>query len=539
MTKIVGFWQKKYQPPCFELLDISQSACLTRSTHSVLFDEATNQLGLGVDGEITSGQQTTSDHFPVLGIIPPLYPEYLGDRSFQQVHNVRFSYVGGAMARGIASAELVIALSEAGMLGFFGSAGLSIERLDKEIHTLSAELDPKGLSWGMNLIHTPNEPALELKIVERYLKSGVRKIEAAAFMGLSKAIVYYAFKGLSQQSDGSISRMNHVFAKISRPEVARHFLTPVPSEILNDLVAEGKLTEYEAQLGKHLCIAEDITVESDSGGHTDGRPLGPLFSEILQLRNQLSNDFSYDIWPRVGVAGGLGTPSAIAAAFALGAAYVCIGSVHQSCLESGISDTAKKMLSEAGLADVTMTACADMFEQGVKVQVLKKGTIMPQRGNYLYALYLKYISIEEIPESDMIKLEKEIFRAPLEEIWKETEAFFKRVEPSQVARAKTDTRHKMALIFRWYIGKSSQWPIQEIKDRQLDYQIWCGPAMGAFNQWVKGTFLEAPENRSVQQVALNLLEGAAIITKVNQLRTYGVSVGEEAFFYAPATLKLT
>ncbi|MEM9685755.1 MAG: PfaD family polyunsaturated fatty acid/polyketide biosynthesis protein [Bacteroidota bacterium] len=539
MNKIVGFWQKKQRPPCFELLDISQLACLTRSTHSVLFNESINQLGLGVDGEIVTEQQTINDRFPVLGIIPPLYPEYLGDRSFQQVHNVRFSYVGGAMARGIASAELVIALSETGMLGFFGSAGLSIGRLEKEIHTLKSKLDPQGLSWGMNLIHTPNELELEMKTVELYLKSGVRKIEAAAFMSLSKAIVYYAFKGLSQQGDGSIRRMNHVFAKISRPEVVRHFLTPVPSEILDALVAEGKLTEYEAQLGKNLCIAEDITVESDSGGHTDGRPLGPLFSEILQLRNQLSNDLAYEVWPRIGVAGGLGTPSAIASAFALGAAYVCVGSVHQSCLESGISNTAKKMLSGAGLADVTMTACADMFEQGVKVQVLKKGTIMPQRGNYLYSLYLNYKSIEELPERDRAKLEREIFRAPLDEIWKETKTFFKRVEPSQVERAKTDARHKMALIFRWYIGKSSQWPIQEIKDRQLDYQIWCSPAMGAFNQWVKGTFLEAPENRSVKQVALNLLEGAAMITKVNQLKTYGVSIGEEAFFYSPTILQLT
>jgi trans-AT polyketide synthase/acyltransferase/oxidoreductase domain-containing protein len=355
-------------------------------------------------------------------------------------------------------------------------------------------------------------------------------------MGLSKAIVHFAFKGLKQDEQGNIIRKNQVFAKISRPEVARHFLTPVPVEILEILVGEGKLTSTEAELGRQLCIAEDITVEADSGGHTDGRPLGPLFSEILQLRNRLSEEYGYVVWPRVGAAGGLGTPSAVASAYALGAAYVCIGSVHQSCTESGMSGAGKNMLSHAGLADVSLTACADMFEQGVKVQVLKRGTLMPQRGNYLYNLYSNYKSLDEIPSKDRIKLEKEIFRNSLETIWEETEAFFKRVEPLQVARAASDSHHKMALIFRWYIGKSSQWPLQALSERQLDYQIWCGPAMGAFNQWVKGTFLEAVENRTVKQVALNLLEGAARITKAYQLKTYGVSISEEAFAYSPTLL---
>ena len=508
-----------------------------REIHHILLDKETRQLVI-TNSDQAKLDLSSSESIITHGIIPELYPEYLGDRAFQQAHNTRFCYVGGAMARGIASAELVISLAESGMLGFFGSAGLSLKRLQSEINTIKIKLGPQGLPWGMNLIHTPNEIELEGAIVALYLKNDVRKIEAAAFMGLSKAIVHYAFKGLSQDNNGNIVRMNHVFAKISRPEVALHFLTPVPSKILNDLVAEGKLSEMEAKLGKNICLAEDITVESDSGGHTDGRPLGPLFSEILQLRNKLSTDFGYNIWPRLGAAGGLGTPTAVASAFALGAAYICVGSVHQSCIESGMSSDAKKMLAGAGLADVTLTACADMFEQGVKVQVLKRGTIMPQRGNYLFSLYQNYKSIEEIPEKDVLKLEKEIFKAPLKEIWNETEAFFKRIEPSQVKRAATDGHHKMALLFRWYIGKSSQWPIQEIKERQLDYQIWCGPAMGAFNNWVKGTFLEAVENRTVEQVALNLIEGAAVITKANQFKSYGVSVSEEAMCYTPTELKL-
>src|SRR5438067_200847 len=59
-----------------------------------------------------------------LGTLPPLYPEWLGDRDFGQVHGVRFPYVAGEMARGIATTRMVIAMAGAEMLAIFGAAGL-------------------------------------------------------------------------------------------------------------------------------------------------------------------------------------------------------------------------------------------------------------------------------------------------------------------------------------------------------------------------------------------------------------------------------
>ena len=94
----------------------------------------------------------------------------------------------------------------------------------------------------------------------------------------------------------------------------------------------------------------------------------------------------------------------------------------------------------------------------------------------------------------------------------------------------------MALVFRWYLGQSSRWAIQGLPERRLDYQIWCGPAMGAFNAWVQGSFLEPIAQRTVVQIALNLLEGAAAITRAQQLRSYGVPVAAEAFDFRPRPL---
>ena len=98
-------------------------------------------------------------------------------------------------------------------------------------------------------------------------------------------------------------------------------------------------------------------------------------------------------------------------------------------------------------------------------------------------------------------------------------------DPAQVPKAERDPKHKMALVFRWYLGQSSRWANAGEPDRKVDYQVWCGPAMGAFNEWAKGSFLEEPENRRVVTVALNLLYGAAVTLRRGQLRVAGRGPG--------------
>ena len=60
----------------------------------------------------------------------------LGDPSFCADHGLRFPYVAGAMANGIASEELVIAMAKAGMLGIFGAAGLDPVRVEAAINRI-------------------------------------------------------------------------------------------------------------------------------------------------------------------------------------------------------------------------------------------------------------------------------------------------------------------------------------------------------------------------------------------------------------------
>ena len=61
--------------------------------------------------------------------------------------------------------------------------------------------------------------------------------------------------------------------------------------------------------------------------------------------------------------------------------------------------------------------------------------------------------------------------------------------------------------------------------------------MGAFNDWARGSFLEPVENRTVVQIGLNLLEGAAHVTRANQLRLAGVPLSAHDSAFSPRPLR--
>ncbi len=202
----------------------------------------------------------------------------------------------------------------------------------------------------------------------------------------------------------------------------------------------------------------------------------------------------------------------------MGAAYLVTGSVNQACVESGTCDDVRKLLAETRQADITMAPSGDMFEMGVKVQVVKRGTMFSIRAHKLYELYRAYNSMEELPAAELEKLEKTFFRIPLATIWEQTRSYFSVRDPRQVEKAEKDPKYKMALVFRWYLGQSPVWANRGDASRKIDYQIWCGPAMGAFNEWVRGSFLEDVAQRKVVTVAYNILFGAAVLLRANQFK---------------------
>ncbi len=539
---VLGTWTAGREPASFTRGEIGRAAARARETAFVVANDE-GGVGVAFGGEATFGSHaangSSASRLNLLGALPPLYPEWLGDRAFNEAHRVRFAYVVGEMANGIATAEMVIAAARAGMLGFFGAAGLSIERVARELDTISNALGDRNhghdgaLSYGVNLIHSPHEADLEAAVVALYLARGVTCVSASAYMDLTPMVVRYAASGLTQDGDGRVVRKNFVMAKVSRPEVARRFMEPAPTAMLEELARTGAITADEARLAARISVASDITVEADSGGHTDNQALPAVLPTVLRLRDDITRARGYVEAIRVGAAGGLGTPSSVASAFAMGAGYVMTGSVNQAAVESGLSPRGKALLAEARLGDVMMAPAADMFEMGVKVQVLKRGTLFAVRAHKLYELYKAHASLDAIPKGDRERLERDVFKGSIDDLWRATHAFFETRAPAENERAARDEKHRMALVFRAYLGQASKWAIAGDDARATDFQIWCGPAMGAFNAWAQGSFLEPLASRTVAQIGLNFLEGAAAITRAQQLRSYGVPVPDAAFAFTP------
>ncbi|WP_368066380.1 PfaD family polyunsaturated fatty acid/polyketide biosynthesis protein [Streptomyces sp. VNUA116] len=477
---------------------------------------------------VRSGGRAGMCHVPpqgaeVLATAGAMPPERLGSSDFLRRHGVRLPYMAGAMAGGIAGTRLVAALSRAGLLAAFGAAGLPEARIDAALGELARQLGDR--PYACNLIHSPAAPHLERIVVDLCLRHRVRCVEASAFVRLTPELVRYRLTGLRRDRAGGVRAEHVVIGKVSREETAEMFLRPAPEALVRMLRDQGRVTAEQAGLARAVPMADAVTVEADSGGHTDRRPLTVLLPALARVRSRVARECGDGMPPvHMGAAGGIGTPHAVAAAFALGADYVVTGSVNQAAVEADTSEAVKRLLAQAGIADYVMAPAADMFEQGVQVQVLGRGTMFPARAGLLYRLYHEHGGLDELPDTERQRLEKRVLCRSLDRTWQDTAAYLKEHHPDWLARAERDPKHRMAMVFRWYLGMTSRWAVTGAPDRAGDWQVWCGPAMGAFNAWTSGTALAAPARREAAVMAEHLMRGAAYQTRTGHLRATGVRI---------------
>ena len=402
-----GWWQPTRSLP---VTDKKALRLAFLQVHRPLFIINFNgKTAFSLDGNITIGNQKPagSDALPLIGYVPALHPQELGDPKFKASYNLRYAYVAGAMANAITSVEMVEETGRNGMIGFFGAAGLLPHEIESAIVQLQKNMGRR--PFGFNLIHSPTDPALESATVDLYLKHGIKLVSASAYLDLSLPLVKYRIHGIHRDNDGNIVCPNKIMAKVSRVEIARKFFAPPPDKYLRQLLDQRIITAQQAAMAAEAPMTDDLTAEADSGGHTDNRPALALLPTMLALRDEVTAAYHYPRPIRIGLAGGIATPASTAAAFAMGAAYVLTGSINQACVEAGTSLTVRQMLAEADQADVIMAPAADMFEMGVKVQVLKRGTMFALRAAKLYELYSRYNRYEEIPSRQREILQRDFF----------------------------------------------------------------------------------------------------------------------------------
>jgi trans-AT polyketide synthase/acyltransferase/oxidoreductase domain-containing protein len=127
-------------------------------------------------------------------------------------------------------------------------------------------------------------------------------------------------------------------------------------------------------------------------------------------------------------------------------------------------------------------------------------------------LYTHYNALEEIPEGIQRQLQDKYFKKSFAEIWRETvEYFASKGQQAVIDRANRSPKQKMALIFRWYFAYTARLAFAGDEADKVDYQVHTGPALGAFNQWVKGTDLENWRARHVDKIAEKLMRETAVL----------------------------
>lgn len=430
--------------------------------------------------------------------------QMLGSQEFKSRYNLQYAYLAGGMYRGISSVDMVIALGKAGMMGFLGCGGMQMADIEEAVDRIKEELADR-YSYGVNFISNMTNSKKEEEFVDLLLRKNVNIVEASAFMALSPALIRYRLKGLEENADGTVAIKHRVIAKLSRPEVANMFLRPAPDKIIEKLLQQDAITQKEAELGKRIPVADDITVESDSGGHTDGGVALVLLPTIKRMRDEICREYKYQQHVCIGAAGGIGTPEAVVASFVLGAEYIMTGSINQCSVEAKTSELVKEMLQDINVQDTEYAPAGDMFELGARVQVLKKGVFFATRANRLYELFRQYESLDELDEDVKIQLQKRFFLHSFNEIF---EIIKNRLSVEDIDRAEQSPKYKMLLIFKWYFRWTTENAINGDKDNKVNFQIQCGPSLGAFNQWVKGTELEDWRKRKVTLIGMKLMDAA-------------------------------
>jgi trans-AT polyketide synthase, acyltransferase and oxidoreductase domains len=269
----------------------------------------------------------------------------------------------------------------------------------------------------------------------------------------------------------------------------------------------GEITSGQAAQAAGRPVADDLCVEAGSGWLADTASLTALLPAVIRLRDSLAAPEVV----HVGAAGGLGTPEAVAAAFFLGADFVLTGSVNQCTVQAATSAAVKDMLQRLTVDDLDFAPCAQSFELGMTAQVMKRGVFFPARAALLRELWHQHEAFAGISPQIRAQVEGKLLQRPFAEACADVIARLRQAAPDEAARAASDPKRQMALVFRSYLDDCLRYAREGDQARRVDYLVYCGPAMGAFNSWAEGTDLEPWQARHADVVANRLMTSASLL----------------------------
>lgn len=414
--------------------------------------------------------------------VGPRTPDHtrLGAASFRERYGLGHACVAGSMYGGVSGLDLLSRLAKGGGMGFYGAGGLDLAEVEDGLGGVVAALG-RDNPFGANLPYHPGDPGRELALVDLYLRLGVTAVEASGHLEITPALVKFRLKG------------GRVLAKVSRADLAEQVLSPAPADVVRHLLDHGHVDADEAARAAALPVATDVVVEAGSGWLSGPATLTTLLPSVLRLRDRLATGPER---VHVGAAGGIGTPEAAAAALLMGAEFLLTGSINQCTVEAATSPQAKDILQSLSVHDVDVAPWTEMFELGAKNTVARKGLFYPARAMKLHELWRSHDRYDDIDPATREQIEQRYLRRPFAEVL---------AEVGESGNPKQD----MAAVFRTYLTRGLALARDGDPARRVDYHIPCGPAMGAFNDWVRGTGFEHWQRRHVDAITEHLLAATA------------------------------
>ncbi|WP_434739712.1 acyltransferase domain-containing protein [Micromonospora sp. SH-82] len=360
-----------------------------------------------------------------------------GSAALQAEYDISRPCLVGALGHGVTSPTLLRRLCGAGLFGFLGTDGLGTAEVAAALGQLR-DLPRYGAAW-------PTSGVDDRAVAQLYLSHDVRAIQVDGARGtVPPQVVRYRF------ADGD----RRVLALTDDMATAVGFLRPADPDLVGALVAVGDLDVTAARRATTVPVATDVAVRRDALD---------LVPALVRHRDLVAPTV------RVGVAG-VGSPAAVAAAFALGADFVVVTTLAQCTPEAATSDEAKDLLAGLDVTEVRDAPDPELFALGVRSRVAGRGTLYAARAERLYRLYLRHDRLEDIPAADRAGVERVHFGRSLDEVW------------AEVAAPVVDDRHRMALVFGAYCRAATAAAVQGDRRRLLDFRIPCGTDMGTFNR---------------------------------------------------------
>lgn len=491
-------WWNKYKQ------ETANASAFTAASQSTSLIETT------VESKSSVAESARSVDTPLALQAPQLTGKTIGNDAFKADYKTEYAYIGGGLYRGVSSVDYVVKMAKSGLLSFLGAGGISLAEVDTALLAINQQLNQQQ-PFGVTMLSDLGDQQNEMAMVELLLSHDVNVLETVAFLDVTPALVLFRLRGLSRDNDGTINCRHRIIARVFRAEIAESFLKPAPERIVQQLLEQQKITAEQAQLAKVVPIAHDLLVDANVGGISDKSSLLTLFPQVAASRDKMRLEYGYQHKVRVGAVGGFGAPDAIVAALMLGAEFIETNSINQCSVEASTSDAVKDVLVKIQTHDVDYAPFSELFELGGKVQVVRKGSFFSSRAQRLFELWQRFNSLNELDAGLIYQLENNYFRQSVDDVWRDVYSYYQEHNPQEIIKANRNKKHRMALMFRWYLMHAFDFAKQGNEARRVDFQIHCSPAMGAFNDWVKGTELEPWKKRHVDEIGKKLMESSATI----------------------------